>query len=247
MITKPNMLTAPLIFALSLFFSIAAHAPVYADIVIWSENFDSTATNSLPTGWSGTAQNGGPAPKVTTYYGRYAGDHVLAMEEFNPSHETQFVTDFIDFSSYTGHTITLKFDLRYEHTYEVDQPDTSLIVGFTESGIRPFGISDWVGGNHVGAPPENSIYSPYIPPQWFTVTLDLTDRLAQFPNTDGIGMKIWQMRGVPDNAYLDNMQIIASPVPEPSSVALLAGSALALGLWRRHSITRAATRSPTEN
>lgn len=218
-------------FAFIMILIVAACATASAQIVIWSENFDSTAPGSLPSGWSGIAQNGGPAPRVITNYSQSVGGHVLAMEEFNPSQETQFVTGPINFSAYAGQTITLKFDLRYEHTYEVDQPDTSLIVGFTEPGIRPFGISDWVGGNHVGAPPSNSIYSPYIPPQWFTVTLDLTARLAQFTNTDGIGMKIWASRGRPDHAYLDNMEVIA--IPEPSVAWLLAGGALVMRMRRR--------------
>ncbi len=189
-------------------------APLAQADIIWSEDFESVTVGSLPTGWSGTAQYSLDYVPVVTW-SPVAGN-VLLMDESNYAHEPMFSTSVIDFSSYAGQTITLSFDF-YNWDDENLAPDTSLIVGFTDSSRRPFDVSTWVGGQGVGAPSGNTIYGPNM--QWTTVTLDLTDSLAAFPDTDGIDMKLWAARENTMTAFLDNFVITA--VPEPGTAALL--------------------------
>jgi len=195
-------------------------------VVIFSENFDSTPVSGIPAGWSATADNvGGSAPRVQDV----SGNHVLRFGGIEENPCASSTT--INFTNYLNWEITLSFDLRYEQGLLIP-PDTALIVGLTEPSLRPFGVSTWVGGNGVGAPSGNEIYVPYD--TWTNITLDLTSSLIAHPATDGILMKLWNARGeVLATADLDNIQITAVAVPEPSAGLLILGAGLAAVALRK--------------
>ncbi len=195
-------------------------------VVIFSENFDSTPVDGIPAGWSATDDFGGVnAPRVQDV----SGNHVLRFGGIEENPRASSTT--INFTNYLNWEITLSFDLKYEQG-TLTPPDTALIVGLTEPSMRPFGVSTWVGGNGVGAPSGNEIYAPFD--TWTNITLDLTSSLIAHPATDGIFMKIWSDRGdYGAVADLDNIQITAVAVPEPSAGLLILGAGLAAVALRK--------------
>ncbi|NUN94380.1 MAG: PEP-CTERM sorting domain-containing protein [Verrucomicrobiae bacterium] len=196
-------------------------------VVIFSENFDSTPVYGIPAGWSATDDSGGFLNPPSVY--DVSGNHVLHFDSMAGNPRASSTT--INFTNYLNWEITLSFDLRYAQD-SLAPPDTALIVGLTEPSMRPFGVSTWVGGNGVGAPSGNEIYAPFD--TWTNITLDLTSSLIAHPATDGIFMKIWSDRGdYGAVADLDNIQITAVAVPEPSAGLLILGAGLAAVALRR--------------
>ncbi len=221
-----NRSLSRVVWALVASFALCLSSGSKADVILFSEDFQSTAEYQLPTGWSGRVNPSGSYPGVY----ELSGAKMLELPDmYEVNLEPQVSTPSIDFSPYIGQTVTLSFDLYFSPHEWSFSPDTSLIVGLTPSNDRPFGISYWVGGQGVGAPAENEIWAPRE--TWTHITIDLTDALIAHPDTDGIGMKLWAARGELAVARVDNFVITA--VPEPSTFLLMSGVGLLMWLRRR--------------
>lgn len=194
-------------------------------VVLFDENFEGTPQGSLPAGWSSFAAGTNLFPSVVLL----DANSVLKMEDFGTNFP-RFVTSAIPWTAYTNGSVTLSFDLKYVPSSNAFSPDTTLSVGLTASNQRPFGVSTWVGGNHVGAPSENEIYVSYD--TWTNITLNLSSFLQDEPCSDGIVMYL-SSTFLPTGAvaYLDNFQVTA--VPEPAAWLLMLGAGIARAVGRR--------------